>query len=565
MIRKKYDKMDRKRIYFLFFFLLAGFFVICYQLVNIQFIHASKYITYADFQHTDESILDSKRGKILDRNGIELAVSLIEKTIYADPRQVVDPADQARILADILEMDREKIQGLLSNEDLGFVYIKRKVETEVAERIQEINLPGIYIKNEGKRFYPHDDLAASLIGFTGTDNKGLSGIELHYEKNLRGVDGKFISEKDVFGNIIPGSKQTYIEPINGADVILTIDSQIQFLAQKELAKTVHRYNAAGGSIVIMDPNNGEILAMADYPGFDLNNYEDYDSEYYKLNGTSFTYEPGSTFKIVGVAAAVDKNIIGSQQVFHLPPRIQVGDREIKEIFRSHNIDYSTRDIIKHSSNVGAVVIALSMGKQLFWESIKEFGFSEPTGIDYPGEESGYLFNYQTWPESTIGAMAIGQSITVTPIQLLRAASAIANGGYLLTPTLAKEIRLNENIMESKDTANRVRVMDQETSKHLKDMMLSVVEDGTGGMAGVEGVKVCGKTGTAEKANKNRPGYDEGRVITSFIGFAPYEDPKVAMLIVIDEPQGGEIWGGTVAAPLFSKLMQFSLQRFIMIN
>jgi len=212
--------------------------------------------------------------------------------------------------------------------------------------------------------------------------------------------------------------------------------------------------------------------------------------------------------------------------------------------------------------VGAVTVALSMGKKLFWESIKQFGFAEQTGIDFPGEESGYLYDYKTWPESTIGAMAIGQSITVTPIQLLRAASAIANGGYLLTPSLVKEIRLNEDQLETDNTASRVRILEQSTCNLVKDMMLSVVEEGTGQMASVEGVRVCGKTGTAEKANKNGVGYDEGRVITSFIGFAPYQDPRVAILIVIDEPHGGEneIWGGTVAAALFSRLMHFSLQR-----
>ncbi|MGM0365769.1 MAG: peptidoglycan D,D-transpeptidase FtsI family protein [Actinomycetota bacterium] len=567
MIRRKHDRMDRKRIYFLFFLFFMAFFVISYQLVNIQFIDASKYRIYADYQHTGESILAAKRGKILDRNGIELAVSLIERTVYANPKQVVDASGEAVILANILNMDAKDIEEKLSDKDLGFVYIKRKVETEVAEEIREMNLPGIHVKNESKRFYPQNSLASSIIGFTGIDNNGLSGIELQYEKNLRGVDGKFITGKDVFGNIIPGSKQTHIEPINGADVVLTIDSQIQYLAEKELAKTVEEFDAQGGIAVIMDPKNGEVLAMADYPGFDLNEYEDYDSELYKLGATSFTYEPGSTFKIVNIASALDNQRVGSEQVFHLPPQILVGDRIIKEIFRTYNTDLSTKEIIKQSSNVGAVTIALSMGKKLFWESIMEFGFAEKTGIDFPGEESGYLYNYNTWPESTIGAMAIGQSITVTPLQLLRAASAIANGGYLVTPSLAKEIRLNEDITETDNEVNRKRILEELTCSEVKDMMLAVVEEGTGRMASVEGVKVCGKTGTAEKANENSPGYDEGRVITSFIGFAPYEDPRVAILIVIDEPRGGdnEIWGGTVAAPLFGKLMQFSLQKLAMMD
>ncbi len=559
--------MNRKRLYFLFVLFLAAFFAICYQLINIQFVHASKYQGYAQYQHTDESVLNAKRGKILDSNGIELAVSLIERTVYANPREVKNAVSTARALAELLDMDVHEIQKRLSDEQLGFVYIKRQIGTEVAEKIQERNLDGVYIKNESKRFYPHHDLGASIIGFTGIDHTGLSGIELQYEKNLRGVDGKFVSEKDVFGNTIPGSKQTYIEPIDGADVVLTIDAQIQYLAQKELAKTVEEYSALGGSVVIMNPNNGEVLAMADYPNFDLNNYEQYDSDLYKLNATSFTFEPGSTFKVINIASALEQQRVGSEQVFNLSPSIAVGDREIKEIFRTQNIDYSTKQILQHSSNVGAVVIALSMGKQRFWEGIKEFGFTQKTGIDYPGEEVGYMLNYQTWPESTIGAMAIGQSITMTPLQLLTATSAIANGGYLITPRLAREVQLQDSTMSTAHEFDRKKILEQSTCDAIKDMMLAVVEDGTGTRASVEGVNVCGKTGTAEKANMHSPGYDEGRVITSFIGFGPYEDPQVAILIVIDEPQKGvnEIWGGTVAAPLFSRLMAFSLQRQIMVD
>ncbi|MDD3776936.1 MAG: penicillin-binding protein 2 [Actinomycetota bacterium] len=567
MIRKKDHKVSRKRIYFLFILFLLGFFILSYKLVDIQYLNASKYKTYADYQHMGESIISAKRGKILDRNGVEMAVSLIEKTVYANPQLIADASDEALILSEILGVDKQELEEKLGQEDLGFVYIKRKVSTEVAEEIEKLNLPGVYIQNEAKRFYPQNSLGAAIIGFTGIDNDGLSGIELQYEKNLRGVDGKFIAEKDVFGNVIPGDNQTHIEPINGDDIVLTIDSQIQYLAEQELAQVVEDYNALRGMVVIMNPNNGEIYAMANYPGFDPNHYEDFEAETFKLLGTSYTYEPGSTFKIVNISSALQHDCVGPDQLFSLPPKIQVGDRFIEEIFRTGYIDYSTKEIIVNSSNVGAVVVALSMGKQLFWESVRTFGFGQVTGIDFPGEESGYMYDYKTWPESTIGAMAIGQSITVTPVQMVRAASAIANGGFLVSPTLVKEIKKNEESILNNSEQNQVRILDAETSHQVKDMMLAVVEGGTGQNAGVEGVQVCGKTGTAEKANQNGVGYDEGRVITSFIGFAPYQEPKAAMLIVIDEPQGGdnEIWGGTVAAPLFSKLMKFSLQRLNMIE
>jgi stage V sporulation protein D (sporulation-specific penicillin-binding protein) len=556
-------KVNRKRIYFLFILFLVTFLLIIYRLVSIQYLNASKFKSYAEFQHTDEFVLSSKRGKILDRNGIELATSLIEKTVYADPRFVLDSDYESKVLAEILELNEGEVKEKLDNKKSGFVYIKRKVSLEKTEEIMEYNLPGIYFQDEAKRYYPQNDIAASIVGFTGMDNNGLSGIELQYEKILRGIDGKAVAEKDVFGNIIPGVNNTYIEPVDGKDVVLTIDSQIQYIAQEELKEIVTEYNALRAIAVVMNPKKGEIYAIANYPGFDLNNFQEVDEELYKTSGISFTYEPGSTFKIINVASALENNTIGRDWVFDLPPSIRVGDRVIEEIFRTYNVSYTTEEIIKYSSNVGAVTVALSMGEKKFWEGIKKFGFGELTGIELPGEEKGLFYDYKTWPASTIGALAIGQSISVTPLQLLRAACAIANGGYLVAPSIVKEIKLSEN--EENDDMNMdegERIISPETASIMRDMMLSVVEEGTGTKAQIEGVKVCGKTGTAEKANKNGIGYNEGRSITSFIGFAPYEDPEVAILIVVDEPQGGEntIWGGTVAAPVFREIMEFSLKR-----
>jgi stage V sporulation protein D (sporulation-specific penicillin-binding protein) len=302
--------------------------------------------------------------------------------------------------------------------------------------------------------------------------------------------------------------------------------------------------------------------MASYPGFDPNKYQEYDEQLYKTAGISFSYEPGSTFKIINIASALEKGTVGREQVFDLPSSIQVSDRTIKEIFRTGNIKYSTTEIIQHSSNVGAVVVAMSMGDRLYWEGIKNFGFGEKTGIELPGEEKGILHDYQGWPASTIGALAIGQSISVTPLQLLRAVCSIANGGYLIDPTIIKEVRLDEAQDEDIFDKEDYRIITSETAGILKDMMLAVVEDGTGTKAQIEDIDVCGKTGTAEKVNKSGVGYSEERSITSFVGFAPYEDPKVAVIVVVDEPQGEErtVWGGTVAAPVFKEIMEYSLER-----
>jgi len=552
-------KINRKRIYFLFILFFIAFSLISYRLVSIQYLDASRYRSYAQFQHTDEFKLYSKRGKIFDRNGIELAISLIEKTIYANPQEVLDPSYQAEILSGLLDIDKEELELKLSDKELGFVYLKRKVASEEAEEVANLGLHGIYIQDETKRYYPQDELAAQIVGFTGTDDIGLYGIEIQYESILRGVDGKAVAEKDVFGNVIPGNIKSYIDPVDGKDIVLTIDSQIQYITEKNLEQVCKDYNASGATAIVMDPNSGEIFAMATYPSFDPNNYQDFDANQYKAGAISFTYEPGSTFKVINVAGALENNTVGKDQVFDLPPSIRVSDRIIKEIFRTSNIQYSTREIIQYSSNVGAVMLALSMGDKLYWENMNKFGFGQVTGLELPGEENGIVHDYKTWPASTIGALAIGQSVSVTPLQLLRAVSSIANGGYLIKPTILKEIKLGD-LNGSGDPDNKIQIISNSTSVSIKEMMLAVVENGTGTRAQIEGIKVCGKTGTAEKANENGIGYSEGRSITSFIGFAPYDDPKIAIIVVVDEPTGEErtVWGGTVAAPVFKNIMEYSL-------
>ena len=561
MIRKKNDfKINRKRIYFLFILFFIAFSLISHRLVSVQYLDASKYQGYAQFQHTDEFKLYSKRGKIFDRNGTELAISLIEKTVYANPREVLDPSYQAEVLSTILGIEKEELELKLGDKELGFVYLKRKIAAEEAEEIAKLGLHGIYIQDETKRYYPQNELAAQVVGFTGTDDNGLHGIEIQYESILRGLDGRAIAEKDVFGNVIPGNIKSYIDPVDGKDIVLTIDSQIQYITEKNLEEVCTKYNATGATAIVMDPGNGEIFAMATYPGFDPNNYQDYDAYSYKAGAISFTYEPGSTFKIINVAGALDNNTAGEDQVFDLPPSIRVSDRTIKEIFRTSNIQYSTREIIQYSSNIGAVMLALSMGNRLYWESINEFGFGQVTGIELPGEENGIVHDYRTWPASTIGALAIGQSISVTPLQLLRAVCSIANGGYLIKPTIIKEAYPDGAVGEEGPASDLKAIISSGTADSIKEMMLAVVEKGTGTNAQIEGVEVCGKTGTAEKVNENGIGYSEGRSITSFVGFAPYDDPKIAIIVVVDEPKGEErtVWGGTVAAPVFKNIMEYSL-------
>ena len=562
MIREDNTKANRIRIFFLFFLFLGAFAYIIFKLVSIQYISADKYKIQAEYQYKDSFSLKSRRGKIFDRNGIELASSIIEKTITANPKLIKDPVKASEDLAKILLIDKDELTQKLSDKNIGFLYIARKIDSSEADKIADLNLEGIYIEDESKRYYPQNDLASTLIGFTGTDNIGLTGLELKYEEILRGIDGTVSAQKDVFGQIIQTNSENYSPPVDGGDIILTIDSQIQYYAQKKLKEVAEKYKSEKAIAVLMNPQTGEIYALAQYPTFDLNKYADVDPKNYNNLGVSFVYEPGSTFKIVNISSALENKCVNTSQVFHLAPSIKVGDRVIKEIYRTYGVDYQLKDIIKYSSNIGAVTVALSMGNKLYYESMIKYGFGNYSGINIPGEEKGLIADYKTWPASSIGAMAIGQGIAVTPIQLIRAVSVIANGGYLITPSVVSETKSADGTIDRELSGESTQIISTQTAQEVKDMMLSVVEDGTGTLAKIEGVKVCGKTGTAQKANKNSPGYDEGLVVTSFVGFAPYENPKIACIVIIDEPKGNEeeIWGGTVAAPVFSDLVNFALNK-----
>jgi len=564
MIRADNTKANRIRIFFLFFLFLGAFAYIIFKLVSIQYISADKYKIQAEYQYKDSFSLKSRRGKIFDRNGIELASSIIEKTITANPKLIKDPVKASEDLAKILLIDKDELTRKLSDKNIGFLYIARKIDSSEADKIADLNLEGIYIEDESKRYYPQNDLASTLIGFTGTDNIGLTGLELKYEEILRGIDGTVSAQKDVFGQIIQTNSENYSPPVDGGDIILTIDSQIQYYAQKKLKEVAEKYKSEKAIAVLMNPQTGEIYALAQYPTFDLNKYADVDPKNYNNLGVSFVYEPGSTFKIVNISSALENKCVNTSQVFHLAPSIKVGDRVIKEIYRTYGVDYQLKDIIKYSSNIGAVTVALSMGNKLYYESMIKYGLGNYSGINIPGEEKGLIADYKTWPASSIGAMAIGQGIAVTPIQLIRAVSVIANGGYLITPSVVSETKSADGTIDRELSGESTQIISTQTAQEVKDMMLSVVEDGTGTgtLARIEGVKVCGKTGTAQKANKNSPGYDEGLVVTSFVGFAPYENPKIACIVIIDEPKGNEeeIWGGTVAAPVFSDLVNFALNK-----
>ena len=554
---------SRARILALLFLFIAGFAVVIYRLVFIQVISAQSFKELAQNQHLNNYPLLAERGTIFDRHGNQLAVSTQEVTIFANPYFVKDPESTAEELSTILEKDKEELKNKLTQPDTGFVFLARKVPPELAQRVQELNMDGIYFMKESKRFYPHAQLAAQTLGFVGVDNEGLSGLELQYENILHGKDGVVVAERDVHGKLIPGSYITRDDPVNGGDIYLTLDKDIQFFSDQKLKEVVEAYQAKGGTVIVMRPDSGEILAMSSYPTFDLNEFYDVSQDMMRNLATSLVYEPGSTFKSLIVAAALEEGLVGPWQYFHLPPTIKVADKVIKEPHRNQEIDYTVTQILAYSANVGAVLVAGLLEDQQLYNYLRKFGLGERTGIDLPGEERGILPEVKNWSGLTKATISFGQGISVTPLQLLMAHTVFTNGGILIRPYLVDRIVYPDGrISRPGEGKQGVRVVSEDTARQITAMLREAVKNGTGTRAEIAGYEVIGKTGTAQKVDSDGLGYDEGKNIVSFVGFAPASDPQAAIVVVIDEPSSsaGDIWGGTVSAPLFKEVMEFTLRQ-----
>lgn len=543
--------------------ILFSFFTLFFRLINLQALEAQEYVESANNQHTKSYNLFAKRGKIYDRNGQELAVSLPQATIFANPYFVKDPLNYAIKLSEILNLDVEVLKEKLSKSNCGFVYIARKISPELANQVMELNLEGIYSAREDKRFYPNGSLACNFIGFVGLDNIGLAGVELEYEKQLHGVDGEISAKYDGFGRPVPGTYSLKTDPIDGYDVYLTIDENIQYYAESRLKKAIEEEGAKRGVIVIIEPQTGEIIAMANYPNFNLNDFDQVDKELSKNLVISFNYEPGSILKFVTAASAIDSGAVSKDAIFHLPPTIKVGGKIISEPFRHVVKDYSVADILINSANIGAVILAQQMSNEIYYNYLSKFGFGKPTGIDLPGEESGLLFHYDLWSSSTKATMSFGQGISTTPIQLIQAMATVVNNGIAPDLHIVKKIYGKNGDIDYSPKPKVVenRIISSEYAEAIKSMLIRVVEEGTGKNAKIEGYTVGGKTGTAQKPIIGGRGYYSDKNITSFMGFAPAENPALVCLVIIDEPSAarGPVWGSTVAAPVFKDVVSFTLK------
>jgi cell division protein FtsI (penicillin-binding protein 3) len=500
--------------------------------------------------------LPPRRGSVYDREGEPLAVSVEARTIFAAPNQIADTTATALALASTLGGDVDQYLDKL-HRDTGFVYIARKVDVDRAGALEKLDMDGIGFLDDFRRLYPSGELGSQVLGFVGVDDEGLAGIEAHYNEVLKGNVGLLLGERDPRGNPIPGGIQKVIEPVHGRDIALTIDKDIQYEAQLEIARAVKKWGAKSGSVIIMNPKNGEIYAMATAPGFNPNEYGKAKAEQVRNRPLTDAYEPGSTLKCLTASAVVERGAYKPTSKLSLPSTIKVGGRTIHESHGRGAVRWTLTEIVTHSSNVGTVKLGLKLGEEALYESFADFGLTEKTGIDFPGEAKGWLPPTDQWSASSIGNIPFGQGISVTPMQLTRAIAGIANKGEMPTPHFLLEIA---NSDQPASVWPLERAISEKTARQVTTMLEAVITEGTGAAARVPGYSVAGKTGTAQKAQPGGRGYTGGKYVGSFIGYAPAEDPQVVVCVTIDEPRNA-IYGGTIAAPSFARLTQFTLSHF----
>ena len=535
--------------------LVAGLLLVAGRLVFIQAIAGPEYGAAAAEQRTRDIVLNPERGFIFDREGEVLAESMDARTVYAVPSSITDKAGVANAIAASLGGDPAEYLEKLSR-DTNFVYIARKVDVTRSEALRELGISGLGFLEDSRRVYPSNELACQVLGFVGVDDHGLSGLELFYEDTLAGTPGRLIGERDTKGRPIPGGVTLEEDAVDGEDILLTIDKDIQYQAQIALAEAVTAWGAQAGSVIVMDPRNGEILAMASVPSFNPNDFGAFDASSYRNRPIADTYEPGSTIKSLTASAVIDSGLFTPDSMFELPPTIQVGGRTIHESHDRDTMNWSLTEIVTNSSNVGSVKLGMALGEQGLYDYFARFGLTEKTGVDYPGEVKGWLPTVDQWSPSSIATIPFGQGVSLTSLQLARALSAIANGGSLVTPHFLRQMPDSPEMDFSWPTEPAIG---PETAAAMRTVLTDVVSEGTGSAAAVAGYQVAGKTGTAQKARTDgQPGYAAGKYVASFSGFLPAENPSVLIIVSLDEPSNA-IYGGTVAAPTFARIAQFCVE------
>ncbi len=551
-----YKKTYKARLIFIsatFITFLSFLFI---RLIYVQLIQHSKMARAAWGQHNVTIELAPKRGPILDRNFKPLTSSLKVDSVYAVAKDVKDKRTVAKRLSEILDKDEQALYERL-NRDKQFVWLARKVSPEVARRVQALGINGISLIDETKRFYPGGSLACHVIGFAGMDNVGLEGVELLFNRYLKGSPGEKSIARDAKGRQLPLLVRRHIPPVDGCNLILTIDEVIQYIAEEALEKVYKKYNAKGATAIVMNPANGDILAMANRPNYDLNNFGSSDAIARKNMAVCSYFEPGSVFKIVTASACLEVKSSSLEDVFYCENGSWYVRGHTLHDHRGHE-ELTFREVIEKSSNIGTVKAAMIAGEENLYKYIKLFGFGENTGIDLPGEITGIIRPLNKWSKYSITAIPMGHEIAATPIQLACAASVIANRGLLVKPRIVDKITDSQGqTIRAFTPTLKGRVISEEAASKVCEMMEGVILRGTGRRARIPGYRVAGKTGTASKIEPNGR-YSKNRYIASFVGFAPVDDPVIVVGVMVDEPHP-QYFGGTVAAPVFKEITDATLR------
>jgi cell division protein FtsI/penicillin-binding protein 2 len=541
-------RLIERRIGLLFAGFLLCFLVIVGRAFWLQGVQGGALASEAISQQTETVTVPGLRGSLLDRSGTELAASESAATIYATPYQVENPPRAAEKLAPILDLDEAEVLKSLTA-DSGFSYVAQKVSLEQAGRVERLKLEGIGELPDTRRTYPQGEMAGQVVGAVGTENQGLTGLEIGEESVLRGDDGERRIVRDALGD--PIRLETVSEASDGEDIQLTLDPLIQKEAERVLAGVGETYSPKGATAIVMEPRSSQILAMASWPPVNPGDLGNASNDDLVNKATGFTYEPGSTFKAFTVAAALEEKLVTPTSSFTLAPTIEVADRTIEDSHPRGTETMSVAEILAHSSNVGAVTIGLEVGAEKFSRWISRFGFGRPSGVQFPAEEHGIVPELDEYSGSSMGNLPIGQGLAVTPIQMMAGYAAIANGGILKQPQLIEQIG-EDPVQEPKGR----RVIKPEVAAQVREMLEGVLAPGgTASEVSVPGYTLAGKTGTAEVAENGT--YSETKFVASFIGFAPAQNPKLLAAVIVDQPQG-DYYGGSVAGPAFGEIAGFAL-------
>ncbi len=531
----------------------AALALVAAQLVRLQVVNAQTFENLGSRQRVRSIALPAERGTIFDRNMVPLAVSVPARAVFANPQDIVDPEATARKLSEVLGLEVALLRDRLK-EDAPFVYLARKVEVPVADRVAELNLAGIGMQPESKRVYPQGSLAAQVVGFVGTDGEGLAGIEAGQGALLAGTPGRQVTEVDPAGRPIPQGRRHIVEPLPGKDVVLTIDRNIQFAAEDALDRALAETGAQRGSAVVIEPQSGEILAMANRPALDPQLFASASAVAIRNRTVEDSYEPGSVNKLVTAAAALEAGVTNPSEILIVPDTIRIGGKIFSDYAPHPTSRWTYADVLARSSNVGTIMVAQRVGRQRMYDMLRKFGLGAPTGVGFPGEATGILQPVERWYETDMATIPVGQGIAVTPLQMATVYGAIANDGTWTQPTLVRRILDRGKARPAQRPAQRP-VIRPYTAAQLRAMLLGVVESGTGRSARIPGYLVGGKTGTARIPLSGGRGYSKD-VVTTFMGMVPVDRPRLVAAVVMDNP--ATHFAAVTAAPAWKQIVEFAL-------